>query len=97
MPDIQQNTNTPNNLKQRYQQASKEARWALISTMMYLIGWCACAYLPKQTSGLMGFPLWFELSCMYLPILFILFAHWLIKHQFQEIDLNPDQDQNKDS
>ena len=75
------------NLQRRYQQASKEARWTLGLTIFYVIGWCLCAYLPAGSAGPMGFPLWFELSCIYLPILFIVVAYWLIKIAFVEMDL----------
>ncbi|HHF1923579.1 TPA: DUF997 domain-containing protein, partial [Haemophilus influenzae] len=30
-------------LKQRYQQAGKEASWALSLSILYVIGWCLCA------------------------------------------------------
>ena len=76
------------NLQQRYQQATKEARWALSLTLLYVIGWCLCAYLPKETQGPIGFPLWFELACIYLPMLFIVVAYWLIKIVFQDIPLD---------
>ena len=75
-------------LQQRYQQATKEARWALGLTLLYVIGWCLCAYLPKAPLGPIGFPLWFELACIYLPILFIVVAYWLIKIVFQDIPLD---------
>ena len=59
-------------LSQRYKQAAKEARWALGLAIFYVIGWCVCAYLPKDSPGPIGFPLWFELSC----ILFYPFCLW---------------------
>lgn len=74
-------------LQQRYKQAAKEARWTLGLTILYVIGWCVCAYLPENTVGPLGFPLWFELSCIYLPILFIVVAFWVIQIVFQHIDL----------
>ena len=43
-------------LSQRYKQATKEARWALGLAILYVIGWCVCAYLPKNSSGPIGFP-----------------------------------------
>lgn len=79
-------------LQQRYQQARKEARWALGLTLLYLVGWCVCAYLPPDSTGPMGFPLWFELSCIYLPILFIVVAYWVIQIVFEDIDLNVEKD-----
>ncbi|MDY4281013.1 MAG: DUF997 family protein [[Pasteurella] mairii] len=74
-------------INSRYQQAAKEARWALGLTILYVIGWCVCAYLPKESHGPLGFPLWFELACFYLPILFIVVAYWVIKIVYQDIDL----------
>ena len=46
-------------LSQRYKQAAKEARWALGLAIFYVIGWCVCAYLPEDSPGPIGFPLWF--------------------------------------
>ncbi|PHI41196.1 hypothetical protein CBG46_02075 [Actinobacillus succinogenes] len=74
-------------LQQRYKQAAKEARWALALTVLYLIGWCLCAYLPEGGKGPLGFPLWFELSCIYLPVLFMVVAYWLVKIVYQDINL----------
>ena len=74
-------------LSQRYRQAAKEARWALGLSLLYVIGWCVCAYLPKETAGPLGFPLWFELSCIYLPILFIVLAYWILRIVYQDISL----------
>ena len=74
-------------LSQRYRQAAKEARWALGLSLLYVIGWCVCAYLPKGTAGPLGFPLWFELSCIYLPILFIVLAYWILRIVYQDISL----------
>ncbi|WP_308570036.1 DUF997 family protein [uncultured Haemophilus sp.] len=74
-------------LSQRYRQAAKEARWALGLSLLYVIGWCVCAYLPKRTAGPLGFPLWFELSCIYLPILFIVLAYWILRIVYQDISL----------
>lgn len=80
------------NLSQRYKQAAKEARWTFILTILYVIGWCVCAYLPADTTGPIGFPLWFELSCIYLPILFLVVAFWVVKIVFQDIDLETKKD-----
>lgn len=77
-------------LQQRYQQAAKEARWALGLSILYVIGWCLCAYLPKGTLGPIGFPLWFELSCIYLPILFVVVGYWILKIVYQDISLEID-------
>lgn len=81
------------NLQQKYRQAAKEARWALWVTILYVIGWCLCAYLPAETNGPIGFPLWFELACIYLPVLFIVVAYWVIKIVYQDIDLENNSDE----
>lgn len=75
----------------RYRQAAREARWAFGLTLLYVVGWCLCAYLPKGTAGPLGFPLWFELACIYLPVLFIVVAYWVVKIIYQNMDL-----ENKD-
>lgn len=71
----------------RYKQATKEARWALGLTIFYLFGWIFCAYFFAEGKGVFGFPLWFELSCIYLPILFVVLAYWIIKRVYQDIEL----------
>ena len=57
-------------MDKRFVQAYKEALSALILTFMYLLGWLLTAYLPDNTLGITGLPLWFELSCLFLPVLF---------------------------
>ena len=82
-------------LSQRYKQAAKEARWALGLAILYVIGWCVCAYLPKGALGPIGFPLWFELSCIYLPILFVVIGYWIVKIVFLDIPLDVESKENK--
>ncbi|CRL63442.1 hypothetical protein BN1805_02299 [Proteus vulgaris] len=57
-------------MDKRFVQAHKEALWALILTFIYLLGWLITAYLPDNTLGITGLPVWFELSCLFLPVLF---------------------------
>ncbi len=83
------------NIRQCYQQAAREAKWALFLTILYVIGWCLCAYLPQETAGPIGFPLWFELSCIYLPILFMVVAYWVIKIVYQNISLEQEPEQQR--
>ncbi|MFC0323090.1 YhdT family protein [Gallibacterium melopsittaci] len=77
---------------QRYKQATKEAKITLVLAILYVIGWCLCAYLPTGTHGPLGFPLWFELACIYLPILFIVVGYWTIRIFFQDIPLETPDD-----
>ena len=82
-------------LSQRYKQAAKEARWALGLAILYMIGWCVCAHLPKGSPGPIGFPLWFELSRIYLPILFVVIGYWIVKIVSLDIPLDVESKENK--
>lgn len=66
-------------------QILKEVRWALWLTLIYILGWAGLAYFVPSGRGILGFPLWFELSCLYLPLLFILLLSVVIKRFFQNI------------
>ncbi len=68
-------------------QATKEARLAFALTLFYLGGWCLCAYFAPARAGFFGFPLWFELSCFYLPVFFIFVTAVVIRYFFKDIDL----------
>ncbi|QIW16361.1 hypothetical protein A4G20_08440 [Pasteurellaceae bacterium RH1A] len=68
-------------------QLNREAKWAVLLSLGYLVGWIIFAYLLPQGHGLLGFPLWFEMSCIFLPVLFILVALLVIKGVYQDIDL----------
>ncbi|OOF70771.1 YhdT family protein [Rodentibacter caecimuris] len=78
--------------KTHYQQAAKEAYYALGLTLFYVIAWCISAYLVPDNKGILGFPIWFELSCLYLPLLFSLLVAVVIRLYFKEIDLHEDKE-----
>lgn len=67
-------------------QIIKEVCLALWLTLIYILGWIGLAYLAPQGRGWLGFPLWFELSCVYLPLLFTLLLSAAIKLAFKPID-----------
>lgn len=69
------------------QQIIREVRWALWLTLFYILGWAGCAYFLPTQRGVLGFPLWFEFSCVFVPLLFILLISIVIKVAFKEIDL----------
>ena len=71
----------------RYQQANKEAKLSLLLTIIYLIGWIICAYFVGDSIGFLGFPLWFELSCIMVPLGLILLCWIIVKFQFKNISL----------
>lgn len=70
-----------------YQQLTTEARWAVLLTLIYLLGWLGFAYFSPQGRGIFGFPIWFELSCIFLPVLFSLVATIVVKKVYKNIDL----------
>ncbi|GAB1667753.1 YhdT family protein [Mannheimia glucosida] len=70
-----------------YQQLTTEARWAVLLTLIYLLGWVGFAYFSPQGRGIFGFPIWFELSCIFLPVLFSLIATIVVKKVYKNIDL----------
>ncbi|QLB14016.1 hypothetical protein A6B39_00400 [Mannheimia granulomatis] len=68
-------------------QLTTEARWAVLLTLVYLFGWVGFAYFSPQGRGIFGFPIWFELSCIFLPIIFTFIAAVVVKKAYKNIDL----------
>ena len=68
-------------------QLNREARWAFILSLIYLLGWVVFAYFSPKGKGVFGFPIWFELSCLFLPLIFTLLVYLVVKNIYQEIDL----------
>lgn len=75
---------------QKTAQIKREVRWALWLTLSYVVGWVLFAYfLPVSVTarGVLGFPIWFELACILLPILFVGLTIIVIKRIYKPIDL----------
>lgn len=68
-------------------QIHQEVKWALGLTLLYILGWGGCAYFLPNHRGLLGFPLWFEMACLFVPMVFILLITWVVKTRFKEIEL----------
>ncbi|MBG3081715.1 YhdT family protein [Proteus mirabilis] len=79
-------------MDKRFVQAHKEALWALILTFIYLLGWLITAYLPDNTLGITGLPVWFELSCLFLPVLFFLLCYLMVRYFFKDMPLGDEHD-----
>lgn len=69
-------------------QLNREAKWSIYLTWLYLAGWVIFAYFVPTGTGLLGLPLWFELSCVFLPFVFILISMAVLKAVYQEVDLD---------
>jgi len=63
----------------RFLQANREARWAFGLTLAYLVAWSLAAYLPNDAQGVTGLPHWFEMSCLLVPLIFVLLS-WIMVH-----------------
>lgn len=74
----------------RFIQANREARWALGLTLLYLAAWIATAYLSNDALGFSGLPHWFEMSCLLLPLLFILLCWMMVRMIFKPMPLGSD-------
>ncbi|RKS87009.1 putative membrane protein YhdT [Orbus hercynius] len=74
-------------MDKRYLQANKEAKLSLYITVCYLICWSFFAYFSYDEIGIFGLPLWFELSCIFAPISFIIVCSIVVKYLFKDISL----------
>lgn len=76
----------------RFRQAHKEAFWSLILTITYLVVWVITAHFAGNQAGVTGLPRWFELSCLFVPGLFILLCWAMVHFVFRDISLEqPDE------
>ncbi|KAB7899040.1 DUF997 family protein [Rouxiella sp. S1S-2] len=66
-------------MDKRFLQANREARWAFGLTLAYLLAWSLAAYLPNDAQGVTGLPHWFEMSCLLVPLIFVLLS-WIMVH-----------------
>ncbi|GAL07296.1 YhdT family protein [Photobacterium aphoticum] len=81
-------------LSARYQQAHKEAKWAIGLALAYFVWWfiSAYAFAPSGTEDTLptlygGFPLWFLLACIVGPILFTVLCGLMVKYLYQDMSL----------
>ncbi len=71
----------------RFLQANKEARWSFYLTLAYLAVWGVAAWLGGNEMGIFGLPRWFELSCIFAPLLFILLCWLMVRVLFRDMSL----------
>lgn len=76
-------------------QLNREAKWAICLTLIYMTGWVIFSYFAPNKTGILGFPLWFELSCIFLPLIFILMSMAVLKVVYKDIELDADLTSNK--
>lgn len=68
-------------------QIAREVRWAVWLTLFYILGWAGCAYFLPNQAGVLGFPLWFEIACIFVPLLFVVLISIVVKTVFKNIEL----------
>ena len=71
----------------RFLQANREARWAFGLTLAYLVAWSLAAYLPNDAQGVTGLPHWFEMSCLLVPLIFVLLSWIMVRVIYRDIPL----------
>ncbi|MDF2786329.1 MAG: hypothetical protein K0S95_2864 [Pantoea eucrina] len=71
----------------RFLQANREARWSLGLSLAYLLVWALSAWLGGTQSGISGLPRWFELSCIFAPLLFIVLCTLMVRVIFRDMSL----------
>ncbi|WP_421318342.1 YhdT family protein [Aeromonas veronii] len=72
----------------RFALARREAAFCLLLTLLYFFAWYGTAYFIPLQLELWGLPLWFLLSCMVMPLLFILLCALMVNRLFVEIPLD---------
>ncbi|QIQ21173.1 DUF997 family protein [Zophobihabitans entericus] len=77
-------------MDKRYLQANKEAVLSLLLTILYLLAWLITAYCLGSEPGITGLPLWFEVSCVFVPLGFVLACYIAVRFKFKNISLEPD-------
>lgn len=71
----------------RFLQAHKEARWSLLLSLGWVVVWLLTACYGGNQPGVLGFPRWFEWSCLFAPALFIFLCWIMVRYLFKEIPL----------
>ncbi|WAT00330.1 YhdT family protein [Rouxiella chamberiensis] len=74
-------------MDKRFLQANREARWAFGLTIAYLLAWSLAAYLPNDAQGITGLPHWFEMSCLLVPLVFVLLSWVMVRVIYRDIPL----------
>ncbi|WP_042012208.1 YhdT family protein [Aeromonas fluvialis] len=72
----------------RFALARREAVFCLLLTLLYFFAWYGAAYFIPSQLELWGLPLWFLLSCMVMPLLFIVLCVLMVNRLFIEIPLD---------
>ncbi|MGE6107076.1 DUF997 family protein [Aeromonas sobria] len=81
----------------RFSLARREAALCLLLTLLYFLAWYGCAYFIPESLRLWDIPLWFLLSCMLMPLLFMGLCAFMVGKLFVEIPLDPELSSQQES
>lgn len=68
--------------------ARREATLSVGLAMLYMLGWWLSAYHVPPGLWLGGWPLWFLLSCLYNPLLFVGLCVLMVRYCFNTVALD---------
>lgn len=71
--------------------AHREAILSVSLALLYMLGWWLCAYTVPATIIWHGWPLWFLLSCLFNPLLFVGLCAFMVNRYFKVVTLDGDQ------
>jgi uncharacterized membrane protein YhdT len=77
--------------------ARREAILSVALAVLYLGGWWLSAYAVPPTLMLGGWPLWFVLSCLFNPLLFIVLCVLMVRYCFKTVALDGPEPASKNS
>ncbi|MCF3096692.1 DUF997 family protein [Aeromonas australiensis] len=80
----------------RFALARREAAFCLLLTLLYFFAWYGTAYFTPVQLELWGIPLWFLLSCMVMPLFFIILCALMVNRLFVDIPLAPHTSQQEE-
>ncbi len=75
----------------RFALARREAALCLLLTLLYFAAWYGSAYFIPEDMELWDMPLWFVLSCILMPLLFIGLCALMVDHLFVDIPLDTEE------
>ena len=68
--------------------AHREATLSVSLALLYMLGWWLCAYTVPATLIWHGWPLWFLLSCLFNPLLFVALCALMVNRYFKVVALD---------
>lgn len=68
--------------------ARREALLSLGLALLYMLAWWLSAYATPPNLTLGGWPLWFLLSCLFNPLLFVALCLLMVRYCFSSVALS---------